>query len=119
MNAPLVTVLTAVRNGVAHLQETIDSILAQDFAEFEYLIVDDASDDGTPALVEQAARRDPRIRVLRGIPRIRASARTRGRSLLPRGPLAGSPVAPGDIWRLRGGRLRPRSTSTRPRGRRA
>jgi glycosyltransferase involved in cell wall biosynthesis len=43
----------------------IDSVLAQTFDDFELLIVDDGSTDGTPAIVAQYEERDRRIRVLR------------------------------------------------------
>ena len=62
---PEITVLTAVRNGADLLQETIDSVLAQTFEDWEHLIVDDGSTDGTAELVEEAAGRDGRIRLLR------------------------------------------------------
>lgn len=62
---PEVTVLTAVRNGSGHLQETIACIEAQTFTDWEYIIVDDASTDNTPELVEEAIQRNPRIRLLR------------------------------------------------------
>jgi glycosyltransferase involved in cell wall biosynthesis len=64
MSLPEVTVLTAVRNGVRYLPETIASIQAQTFADWEYVIVDDNSDDDTTKLVEAAQRNDSRIRLL-------------------------------------------------------
>ena len=65
MSAPEITVLTAVHNGELYLQETIDSITAQTFENWEYIIVDDASTDGTPTILAEAAQRDPRVRILR------------------------------------------------------
>lgn len=65
MNSPEVTVLTAVRNGQRYLPETIDCIRAQTFSDWEYIIVDDASDDDTVEIVEAAERSDARIRLLR------------------------------------------------------
>lgn len=62
--SPLVTVLTAVHNGAKYLPETIACIQAQTFSDWEYLIVDDASNDGTVQLIEEAATLDPRIRLL-------------------------------------------------------
>jgi glycosyltransferase involved in cell wall biosynthesis len=64
MKAPHVTVLTAVRNGAPYLAETVASIQNQSFTDWEYIIVDDASDDGTPQIAEDLARGDARIRVL-------------------------------------------------------
>jgi hypothetical protein len=60
---PRVTVLMAVHNGARYLRESIDSILAQTFSDFELLVVDDASGDESPAIL--AACRDPRLRLLR------------------------------------------------------
>ncbi|HEX6639528.1 MAG TPA: glycosyltransferase, partial [Thermoanaerobaculia bacterium] len=45
MPAPRVTVLTTVYNGARYLEHTIDSILAETFTDFEYVIVDDGSTD--------------------------------------------------------------------------
>ena len=47
MKAPQVTVLTAVRNGARFLPATIESIQKQTYADWEYIIVDDASTDET------------------------------------------------------------------------
>ncbi len=59
---PIVSIITPTFNRVALLEETVDSILAQDFGAFEYLIVDDGSSDGTGAYL--SGLEDPRIRVL-------------------------------------------------------
>jgi glycosyltransferase involved in cell wall biosynthesis len=44
---------------------TIESIRAQTLDEWEYIIVDDASDDGTPQILERFAAEDKRLRMLR------------------------------------------------------
>lgn len=61
-STPPVTVLMAVHNGEAFVDRAISSILSQTFADFEFLIVDDGSSDGTAARI--AAYRDPRIRII-------------------------------------------------------
>ncbi len=48
-----------------YLRETIDSIVAQTFTDWEAIIVDNVSADGSPEYVEERAAVDPRIRVLR------------------------------------------------------
>jgi SAM-dependent methyltransferase len=65
MPSPEVTVLTAVHNGARHLGETIASIQGQTFTDWEYIIVDDASEDETVEVVKAAMGRDPRIRLVR------------------------------------------------------
>jgi hypothetical protein len=60
--APRVTVLMAVYNGERFLREAIDSILAQTFRDFEFLILDDGSTDASLDIVRSYA--DPRIRLL-------------------------------------------------------
>lgn len=66
MNAPPpITVLMAVRNGVAHLPESLASIRDQSCGDFELLVVEDFSSDATPDLLTDAARMDPRLHVLR------------------------------------------------------
>lgn len=54
---PLITVATVVRNGAKTLEHTINSIASQTFRDFEYLVVDGASTDGTVALIEQHSAR--------------------------------------------------------------
>lgn len=63
--APVVSVVTAVYNGADYLPECLESILAQSFSRFEMLVVDDASTDETARLVEEFARRDARVHLLR------------------------------------------------------
>ena len=60
---PQVTVLMPAYNAAAYLGEAVASILAQDFTDFELLIIDDGSTDATPALADSLAKSDPRIRV--------------------------------------------------------
>jgi glycosyltransferase involved in cell wall biosynthesis len=57
-----VSVLVPVYNGERFLPECLDSILAQDCASMEILIADDNSTDGSVAVLETYAARDPRIR---------------------------------------------------------
>jgi hypothetical protein len=60
---PAVTVLMSAFNGAAFLSEAVESILRQTFRNFEFLIIDDASTDGSAKIL--AAVRDPRVRVVR------------------------------------------------------
>ncbi|HET9221560.1 MAG TPA: glycosyltransferase family 2 protein [Roseiflexaceae bacterium] len=62
---PTVTVLMPVHNSSAYLPEAIESVLAQTFGDFELLIIDDGSTDGTWQILTQYARRDARIRLAR------------------------------------------------------
>lgn len=61
---PRVTVLMPVFNREAYVSEAIESVLAQSVADFEFVIVDDASTDGTAEILAQWAVRDTRIRLL-------------------------------------------------------
>src|SRR5262249_18271402 len=49
---PRVSVIMSVLNGEAYLREAVDSILAQTFRDFEFIIIDNASSDGTPAILD-------------------------------------------------------------------
>src|SRR5579872_1176719 len=60
---PLVSVVTPVYNGEAYLAECIESVLAQTYPHWEYIIVNNASTDGTLRIAEQFAAKDHRIRV--------------------------------------------------------
>ncbi|GAB3038205.1 glycosyltransferase family 2 protein [Spirosoma pulveris] len=56
---PALTVLMPVYNAEKHLAEAIDSILAQTFTDFVFLIIDDGSTDNSPSIIR--AYSDPRI----------------------------------------------------------
>jgi glycosyltransferase involved in cell wall biosynthesis len=60
--SPRISVLLPTYRYARFLPEAIDSILAQDYADFELVIGDDASDDGSADIIRQFAARDPRIR---------------------------------------------------------
>lgn len=62
MKAPLVTVLMPNHNGARFIAESIRSVLAQTFEDYELLIVEDASTDNSLQIIQEF--RDPRIRVL-------------------------------------------------------
>jgi len=59
------SVVMTVYNGDRYLQDAIGSVLAQSIADFEFLIVDDASTDRTAEMLAAQQQRDSRIRVLR------------------------------------------------------
>ena len=77
---PLVTALLPVRDEAEHLSEALASLSAQTFADFEVLVVDDGSRDGSAAIAEARAREDGRFRVLRQEPAGIVAALERGRS---------------------------------------
>jgi ADP-heptose:LPS heptosyltransferase/glycosyltransferase involved in cell wall biosynthesis len=56
------SVLIPTYNYARYLPETIESVLAQDFTDFEILISDDASTDDSAAVIRRYAAKDPRIR---------------------------------------------------------
>ncbi len=62
--SPEVSVVMAVHNGVAFLRRTLDSVLAQDDVDFEFVIVNDGSSDGTATLLSKYTSKDSRIKVL-------------------------------------------------------
>jgi glycosyltransferase involved in cell wall biosynthesis len=60
---PLVSVVTPVYNGADYLAECIESVLAQTYQNYEYLIVNNCSKDGTLEIARNYANKDKRIRV--------------------------------------------------------
>ena len=61
---PAVSVLMPVYNAERYLAEAVGSILAQTFADFEFLIVDDGSTDGSLAILRRFEASDPRVRLV-------------------------------------------------------
>jgi glycosyltransferase involved in cell wall biosynthesis len=62
---PLVSVVTPFYNTAHYLRECIESVLAQTYPQFEYLLVDNQSTDGSAKIAAEYAERDRRIRVIR------------------------------------------------------
>lgn len=61
---PLVSVLTPVFNGETHLRACIESVLKQTYRDWEYIIVNNCSRDGTLAIAEEFAAQDRRIHIV-------------------------------------------------------
>lgn len=60
---PFVSVVTPVYNGEKYLRQCIESVLGQTYANWEYIIVNNCSTDGTLDIAREYAAADPRIRV--------------------------------------------------------
>ena len=60
---PAISILTPVWNGQPYIKECVESVLAQDFQDWEMIIGDNASDDGTSEYLRTLT--DPRIKVFR------------------------------------------------------
>jgi glycosyltransferase involved in cell wall biosynthesis len=64
--APMISVLMPVYNAKRYVAEAIESILDQTFRDFEFLIVDDGSTDGSLEIIKRYGRKDSRIQWLAG-----------------------------------------------------
>ncbi len=62
---PLLSVGLPVYNGLPYLEETLRSVRDAEFQDYELIVCDNASTDGTGELVQAFAREDPRIRYFR------------------------------------------------------
>ena len=58
-----ISVIIPVYNTASYLPACLDSVLAQTFADFELLVVDDGSTDASPTICDDYARRDARVKV--------------------------------------------------------
>lgn len=63
MAEPCISVVVPVHNRESLVAQAIDSVLSQSFVDFEVLVVDDGSTDGTSQVVERYG--DPRVRLIR------------------------------------------------------
>lgn len=63
IKTPKISVIVPVYNAEKYLRRCVDSILAQSFTDFELLLVDDGSKDGSGAICDEYADRDNRVRV--------------------------------------------------------
>ena len=62
-SSPTVSVLMSVYNGERYLRPAVESILAQTFADFEFVIIDDGSKDASASILRRYADRDPRVKL--------------------------------------------------------
>ncbi|WP_062051726.1 glycosyltransferase [Bacillus sp. JCM 19034] len=62
---PEVTVLMSVYNDEQYLEESVESILNQTYENFEFLIIDDASTDGSYEILKEFAEKDQRIKLIK------------------------------------------------------
>jgi glycosyltransferase involved in cell wall biosynthesis len=65
MKTPEVSIVMPVHNAAGTLDEAVCSILAQTFLDFEFIVVDDGSNDDTARILEKYARMDGRVKVFR------------------------------------------------------
>jgi glycosyltransferase involved in cell wall biosynthesis len=64
-NSPLVSIVTPVYNGDKYIAQCIESVLAQSYPNWEYVIVDNCSNDDTLAITNSYLKKDARIRIHR------------------------------------------------------
>lgn len=77
-NIPAISIVIPAYNAEQYLGEAVESVLAQSRSDWELVIVDDGSTDGTPALAGQYASRDARISAVHQANAGMAEARNRG-----------------------------------------
>ena len=95
----LISIVLPVYNGAKYLRESIDSILAQTYTNWELLILDDCSTDESPAIAKEYEQLDPRVHYHRNEQNLR----------LPRNLNKGFSLAKGDYltWTSDDNRYRP------------
>ena len=64
--APSISVMIPARNEAAVIAEAVRKVLRQTYHRFEFLLLDDHSDDGTAAVAQESAGSDSRFHILDG-----------------------------------------------------
>ena len=64
MNDPRISVIMPVYNNERYLSDAIESVLAQSYADFEFLVINDGSSDSSLAIAQSIAKNDSRIRII-------------------------------------------------------
>lgn len=64
MGTPALSIIIPVYNAREYLRDTVGSVLAQTFSDFELILVDDGAKDGSGELCDELAQKDPRVRVI-------------------------------------------------------
>src|ERR1044072_3635762 len=83
---PVISVVMPVHNALPYLHESINSIVGQTLNDFEFVILDDASSDGSSEALQAWAQKDQRIKIYRSDKRLGLSASSNAvvrRSTLP------------------------------------
>ena len=89
MDKPLVSVVIPAFNAATNIGQTLNSVLAQTYQEFEVIVVDDGSSDATTAVVEKFVTKDARFQLVRqsnagvGAARNTAIRKARGKYIAP------------------------------------
>lgn len=65
MNDNLVSIITPVYNAEKFIRQTIESVLAQEYKEWEMILVDDCSNDSSEKIIKEFAKNDKRIRYIK------------------------------------------------------
>ena len=60
----LFSIIVPIYNIEKYLSRCIDSVLAQSFSDYELILVDDGSPDNCPAICDEYAKKDSRIKVI-------------------------------------------------------
>ena len=74
----MISVIIPIYNTERYLKRCIDSVLGSDYGEYEVILVDDGSKDGSLEICKGYARREPRVRVIEQGHRGVSEARNRG-----------------------------------------
>ena len=64
MAQPFFSIIVPIYKTEAYLRQCVDSVLGQTYADFEVILVDDGSPDGCPAICDEYAAKDPRVKVV-------------------------------------------------------
>jgi len=65
-NAPFVSIVVPARDEERQIEDCVRSLLAQEWLDFELIVVDDRSSDATNEILQRIAFEDPRLRVVTG-----------------------------------------------------
>lgn len=96
---PMVSVVIPAYNAERYLEDTVRSVLRQTYQDFEIILVDDCSTDGTLALAERLAKEDSRITVVQN-PRNQGVAETRNRGIRQASGAYIALLDSDDVWTL-------------------
>ena len=86
-NVPRLSIGMPLYNATRYLEASFRSLVAQDFTDFEIIVSDNASTDGTWAICERFAATDPRVRLHRNERNLGVAANFNGVARLARGEL--------------------------------